>query len=143
MGAMLEKYKAVHFGRCPRVFCGGQPALPVGQGDLPRTHTVKLFCSKCKDIFYPRSSRQANIDGAYFGTTFAHLFLHTHWDLVPEPPTATYVPRIFGFKIHKSALAAAKAAAEQLYPERAAATSAAAAAAASGHRSRQASGQVG
>ena len=67
MGAMLEKYKAVHFGRCPRVFCGGQPALPVGQGDLPRTHTVKLFCSKCKDIFYPRSSRQANIDGAYFG----------------------------------------------------------------------------
>ena len=42
MGAMLEKYKAVHFGRCPRVFCGGQPALPVGQGDLPRTHTEQL-----------------------------------------------------------------------------------------------------
>ena len=32
MGAMLEKYKAVHFGRCPRVFCGGQPALPAGPG---------------------------------------------------------------------------------------------------------------
>ena len=29
MAAMLEKYKAVQFGRCPRVHCQGQPALHV------------------------------------------------------------------------------------------------------------------
>ena len=103
MGAMLEKYKAVHFGRCPRVFCGGQPALPVGQGDLPRTHTVKLFCSKCKDIFYPRSSRQANIDGAYFGTTFPHLLLMTYPHLRATAQPTAYVPKIFGFKVHRRA----------------------------------------
>jgi len=101
MAAMMEKYKSCHFGRCPRVHCQGQPGLPVGQSDLPRMHTTKIFCARCEDIYYPRSSRQANVDGAYFGTTFCHLFLQTYSDLVPSVPTASYVPRIFGFKIHK------------------------------------------
>ena len=115
MAAMLEKFKHCHFGRCPRVHCQGQPALPVGQSDLPRMHATKIFCPRCQDIFYPRSSRQANVDGAYFGTSFCHLFLQSYWELVPTPPVSSYVPRIFGFKIHKSAreaaIAAAKAAA--------------------------------
>jgi hypothetical protein len=101
MSGMLGKYKNVHFGRCPRVFCQGQAVLPVGQSDLPRTHTCKTFCPKCGDIYYPRSSRHANIDGAYFGTTFCHLFLQAYWDLAPAPPRESYVPRIFGFKIFK------------------------------------------
>ncbi len=139
-----SQYKGVHFGRCPRVHCQGQPALPVGQSDLPRMHTTKIFCPRCADIYYPRSSRQAraprsrlrhplrpparrrrarrrslgartaaqpprtpppqaNVDGAYFGTTFAHMFLQSHWELAPAAPSSSYVPRIFGFKIHKSA----------------------------------------
>lgn len=101
MQAMLEKYKLVHFGRCPRVHCQGQPALPVGQSDLPRMHTTKIFCCRCEDIYYPRSSRQANVDGAYFGTTFCHLFLQTYWEMRPKPIETLYVPRIFGFKIHR------------------------------------------
>ena len=111
MNAMVEKFENMHFGRCPRVLCQGQPVLPVGQSDLPRTHTCKTFCPKCEDIYYPRSSRHANLDGAYFGTTFCHLFLQTYWDLVPPPPTTTYVPRIFGFKIHRTARARLAAAA--------------------------------
>ena len=95
------QYKMVHFGRCPRVHCQGQPALPVGQSDLPRMHTTKIFCCRCEDIYYPRSSRQANVDGAYFGTTFCHLFLQSYWELQPQPATSVYVPRIFGFKIHR------------------------------------------
>jgi len=111
MSAMLDKYKNTHFGRCPRAFCQGQPVLPVGQSDVPRMHTSKVFCPKCSDIYYPRSQRQANVDGAYFGTTFCHLFLQTYWDLVPPPPTTTYIPRIFGFKIHRTAKARLAAAA--------------------------------
>lgn len=98
---MLSQYKMVHFGRCPRVHCQGQPALPVGQSDLPRMHTTKIFCCRCEDIYYPRSSRQANVDGAYFGTTFCHLFMQSYWEMNPSPPTGLYVPRIFGFKIHR------------------------------------------
>ncbi|PPD74955.1 hypothetical protein GOBAR_DD28117 [Gossypium barbadense] len=112
MSAMLEKYKNYDFGRCPRVCCCGQPCLPVGQSDIPRSSTVKIYCPKCEDIYYPRSKYyfvlllnfldiNKDIDGAYFGTTFPHLFLMTYGHLKPQKPTQNYIPRVFGFKIHK------------------------------------------
>ncbi|XP_040985668.1 putative casein kinase II subunit beta-4 isoform X3 [Juglans microcarpa x Juglans regia] len=101
MTAMLEKYKNYDFGRCPRVYCCGQPCLPVGQSDIPRSSTVKIYCPRCEDIYYPRSKYQGNIDGAYFGTTFPHLFLMTYGHLKPQKALLSYVPRVFGFKIHK------------------------------------------
>ncbi|GAB2296649.1 casein kinase 2 regulatory subunit [Dionaea muscipula] len=101
MGAMLEKYKNYDFGRCPRVYCCGQPCLPVGQSDIPRSSTVKIYCPKCEDIYYPRSKYQGNIDGAYFGTTFPHLFLMSYPHLKLQKPSQSYTPRVFGFKIHK------------------------------------------
>ncbi|KAJ0837098.1 putative casein kinase II, regulatory subunit, casein kinase II subunit beta [Helianthus annuus] len=101
MSAMLEKYKNYDFGRCPRVYCCGQPCLPVGQSDIPRSSTVKIYCPKCEDIYYPRSKYQGNIDGAYFGTTFPHLFLMTYGHLKPQKAAQSYVPRVFGFKLHK------------------------------------------
>ncbi|CAN4099493.1 unnamed protein product [Withania somnifera] len=61
MAAMLEKYKNYDFGRCPRVYCSGQPCLPVGQSDIPRSSTVKIYCPKCEDIYYPRSKYQGSI----------------------------------------------------------------------------------
>ncbi|ETV99919.1 hypothetical protein, variant [Aphanomyces invadans] len=101
MAAMLEKYQNVDFGRCHRVYCQGQPVLPVGQSDIPRHTTVNIFCPRCRDIFFPKSQRQ-DTDGAYFGTTFPHLFLMTHLALVPSPPAQVYVPRVFGYKVHKA-----------------------------------------
>ncbi|CAL9756518.1 unnamed protein product [Musa acuminata subsp. burmannicoides] len=100
MAAMLEKFKNYDFGRCPRVYCCGQPCLPVGQSDIPRSSTVKIYCPKCEDIYYPRSKYQGNVDGAYFGTTFPHLFLMTYGHLKPQKPSQRYTPRVFGFKIH-------------------------------------------
>uniref|UniRef100_A0A1D1ZBY0 Casein kinase II subunit beta n=1 Tax=Anthurium amnicola TaxID=1678845 RepID=A0A1D1ZBY0_9ARAE len=101
MAGMLEKFKNYDFGRCPRVYCCGQPCLPVGQSDISRSGTVKIYCPKCEDIYYPRSKYQGNVDGAYFGTTFPHLFLMTYGHLKPQKPSQCYVPRIFGFKIHR------------------------------------------
>ncbi|KAJ3680630.1 hypothetical protein LUZ60_016908 [Juncus effusus] len=101
MAVMLEKYKNYDFGRCPRVNCSGQPCVPVGQSDIPRAGTVKIFCPKCEDVYYPRSKYQGNVDGAYFGTTFPHLFLMTYSQLKPAKPSLQYVPRVFGFKLHK------------------------------------------
>jgi casein kinase II subunit beta len=99
----MEKFHQVDFGRCPRAFCHGQAVLPVGQSDVPRTFTVKIFCPSCRDIFHPRLSRHAPIDGAFFGTTFPHMLLQTYPEYMPAATTTKYVPRIFGFKIHSTA----------------------------------------
>ena len=45
------------------------------------------------------------IDGAFFTTTFPSLFFLSYNDLVPEKPETSYVPRVFGFKIHASSRA--------------------------------------
>lgn len=100
LGAMLEKYKHAEFGRCPRVYCCGQPCLPVGQSDVSRQSNVKIFCPKCEDIYTPQSRFQDNLDGAYFGSTFPHLFLMTYGHLKPQKASQDYVPRVFGFKVH-------------------------------------------
>lgn len=60
---MLEKFKGRDFGCCPRVFCNGQACLPVGLSDVPGHSTVKLFCPKCEDVYYPRSKYHGNLDG--------------------------------------------------------------------------------
>lgn len=101
LAQMVSKYSLMEFGRCPRVYCQGQAVLPVGQSDVPRMNTVKLYCPRCQDVFYPKYSRHNQIDGAYFGTTFPHLLLQLYPEYVPPSPTITYVPKIYGFKIHK------------------------------------------
>lgn len=97
---MYEKFQSGDFGRCPRTYCQGQPVLPVGLSDLPRSYSVNVFCPRCQEIYYPRSSKHANIDGAYFGTTFSNLFLLQNPDLIPPKPQQAYVPRIYGFRIN-------------------------------------------
>lgn len=100
MSLMAEMYARFEFGRCPRVCCNGQAMLPIGQSDTLRLHTVKLYCPRCKDIYYPKLNRHSQVDGAYFGTTFAHLFLMSYPEYAPNPPVYCYVPRVYGFKIH-------------------------------------------
>lgn len=103
LSAMSEKFKSCEFGRCPRVLCHGQPCLPAGLSDLPRASTVKLYCPRCADVYYPRSKYHGNLDGAYFGTTFPHLFVLSYPLLRPPRTVERYMPRVFGFKIHPSA----------------------------------------
>jgi hypothetical protein len=79
------KYSNVDFGRCPRVFCQGQPVLPVGQADIARTTTVNIFCPKCQDIFFPKSSRQGSEKTFSMSSSFLLLTCilscvrHRHW----------------------------------------------------------------
>jgi casein kinase II subunit beta len=62
-----------------------------------------LFSPKCEDIYHTRSTRHEQIDGAYFGTTFPHLFFLTFPELKPVKGGEAYVPRVFGFQIHHTA----------------------------------------
>lgn len=83
--AMVEKYENGAFGICPRVYCSGCNIVPCGRSDLPGIDTVKLYCPNCNDIYGPPSSRFQGVDGAFFGTTFAHLFFQTYRELAPAP----------------------------------------------------------
>lgn len=84
----LEKYKKADFGRCPRVLCHAQPLLPCGLTDLPYEKPVKLYCPRCEDLYSPKSSRHGSIDGAYFGSTFPHMFMMVYSHMLPSkaPP---------------------------------------------------------
>jgi len=82
---MAEKYEAGQFGTCPRVYCLACHVVPCGRSDLPGIDTVKLYCPNCNDIFTPPSSRFQGVDGAFFGTTFAHLFFQTYREFAPAP----------------------------------------------------------
>ncbi|EIM88329.1 uncharacterized protein STEHIDRAFT_54080 [Stereum hirsutum FP-91666 SS1] len=83
--AMAEKYEAGIFGSCPRVYCRGCNVVPCGRSDLPGLDTVKLYCPNCNDLYVPPSSRFQGVDGAFFGTTFAHLFFQSYRELLPAP----------------------------------------------------------
>jgi len=117
LDAMYNKYAAKEFGTCPLIPCVGQPVLPVGLRDDLGVDTVKIFCPKCQNVYHPPPVRSrsvhgssgtggsSGVDGASFGTTFPHLFLMTFSNLVPDPlpPNSTFVPRVFGFRVHQSA----------------------------------------
>ncbi|KAJ4478188.1 casein kinase II regulatory subunit-domain-containing protein [Lentinula aciculospora] len=85
LSAMVDKYEAGIFGSCPRVYCMGTNVVPCGRSDMPGLDTVKLFCPNCNDIYVPPSSRYQGVDGAFFGTTFAHLFFQTYREFAPAP----------------------------------------------------------
>ena len=98
---MAEKFRHECFGTCPRVGCNRQRLIPIGQSDQPQQFSVRLYCGKCNDIFSPEP-KSSILDGAYFGTTFAHMFFMQYPDLKPERidgSSKMYVPRIFGFRV--------------------------------------------
>ncbi|KAK9763902.1 casein kinase 2 regulatory subunit [Basidiobolus ranarum] len=102
MNQMVEKYERADFGLCPRYYCNGMPVLPVGRSDNLGMETVKLYCPSCADIYAPADPKYHHIDGAFFGTTFAHLFLQLMYpDVYQRYTTTTYQPKIFGFKINE------------------------------------------
>jgi casein kinase II subunit beta len=105
MSAMMEKYSANTYGTCPLQQCEANQVsvLPIGVSDMLRQSAAKVYCPSCREIYFPKSSRLECLDGAYFGTSFAPLFFLTYQHLVPASLPDPYAPRIYGFKIHRSA----------------------------------------
>ena len=75
----------------------------MGQSDVANTSPVKLYCSRCEDLYNPKSSRHAIIDGAYFGTSFHNILFQVYPAMLPPKSQRRYEPRVFGFKVHAAA----------------------------------------
>mmetsp|Transcript_5688 Transcript_5688/g.9770 ORF Transcript_5688/g.9770 Transcript_5688/m.9770 type:complete len:172 (+) Transcript_5688:467-982(+) len=97
LAMMKEKYMMSAFSYCPRVLCERHNVLPIGVSEELSTSRVKVYCPRCQDVYIPRQ-KQLDIDGAYFGTSFPHIFLKQFPELLPKGP-AKFVPKIYGFKI--------------------------------------------
>ena len=83
--------------------CESQPLLPMGQSDVANASPVKLYCARCEDLYNPKSSRHAIIDGAYFGTSFHNILFQVYPNMLPPKSQRRYEPRVFGFKVHSAA----------------------------------------
>lgn len=94
---MKEKFLLGTFGQCPRVLCERQNVLPIGMSEELSTSRVKVYCPKCHDVYIP-GQKQLDIDGAYFGTSFPHVYLKGY----PEHEASAapkFIPKCYGFKI--------------------------------------------
>ena len=72
-----------HRSMLPSWICTSQCLVRCGMSvsTKPFTYSPRLqvYCPRCKDIFYPRSSSNGRIDGAYFTTTVPALFLFIYF----------------------------------------------------------------
>jgi casein kinase II subunit beta len=75
----------------------------MGQSDVANSNPVKLYCGRCEDIYNPKSSRHAIIDGAYFGTSFHNILFQVYPAMLPPKSQRRFEPRVFGFKVHAAA----------------------------------------
>lgn len=95
---MREKFLAKHWGTCPRYYCYHNPVLPYGQDDRPGVHCAQVYCPVCSEVYDSSDKRAKEIDGAYFGPTFALMFCKFFPELSSsEKPKQTL--RIHGFQI--------------------------------------------
>jgi len=119
MNQMVKKYKLEHFGHCPRTYCEDQSALPIGLTEIYGKRTVKLYCPKCTDVFYPKSFKHRKLDGAAIGSGFPHMLFMMFPELRPEPPKKQFIAKMYGFKLHPIAYeyqsSSAKARSSQKY----------------------------
>ena len=97
ISAMHKKYNNGVFPKCPRVYCKSVSCLPFGVSDQPGEYTMKLYCPYCNDVYNMKDPVFANVDGAYFGPSYIHLYLQKYPVAVKR--NRHYVPNIFGFKL--------------------------------------------
>lgn len=98
LALVYGKFLQGAYGYCPRAFCDKQRVVPNGLSDVLRQNRVKVYCHKCEEMYIPQGTNR--LDGAYFGSSLAHLFFQTYAKVIVLPPKVYfYEPHLFGFHI--------------------------------------------
>ena len=98
--AMLEKYQADIYERCPRILCKHCMCLPYGVSSKTEEDSMKWFCPNCSDLYEPKNEELGKIDGAWFGPNYVKGFLNEFPGIIPADPAEAFEPRIFGFRLY-------------------------------------------
>lgn len=101
LNAVREKYNAGVYPKCPRVKCREVACLPYGVSEVVGKIGLHFFCPNCCDVYRIRESPFCSIDGAFFGSSYLHVFLNKYPDIKAHGPIQVYVPKIYGFKVLK------------------------------------------
>jgi casein kinase II subunit beta len=99
MELMFQKWEQGAFPKCPRVNCRGVQGLPYGLHEDYGRQSVKMFCPGCSDVYNVDYPDVRDLDGAFFGPSWTHMFLSRWPQVVPTGQRKVYVPKIFGFRI--------------------------------------------
>ncbi|EAY10346.1 Casein kinase II regulatory subunit family protein [Trichomonas vaginalis G3] len=97
---MMSKYREKEFQTCPRVYCKNCVCLPYGVSEEYGVAKMKMFCPNCCDIYNVEDPNLSQIDGAFFGPNWVHMFMQKYPEIVPRESQRVYVPRVFGFRIY-------------------------------------------
>jgi casein kinase II subunit beta len=65
-----QKYSRGVYGKCPRLACNKQNLLPFGVSAELDIAPVKVWCTRCHDVYQSES----DLDGAYFGPDIPVMF---------------------------------------------------------------------
>ncbi|CAD2091092.1 casein kinase II beta chain, putative [Plasmodium vinckei brucechwatti] len=99
LSLMKDKYIKGDFGHCSRVSCSQHNVLPIGLFDQVKIAKVHVYCPLCQEI-YKIHDDKIYLDGAFFGTSFPHIFLQTYpyYSTLKTPSYCT--SKIFGFSVY-------------------------------------------
>lgn len=98
LALVYGKYLQGAYGYCPRAFCDKQLVVPNGMNDKLRQNRVKVYCPKCEEMYIPQGANR--LDGAYFGSSLAHIFFQQYSKNIVLPPKVYYYePQLLGFNI--------------------------------------------
>jgi len=98
--ALYEKYSEGVYGNCWNEACRSEDkfVLPIGR-DVVGEGGTDIFCPHCGERYVPRSAKLAQLDGAYFGSSAAHILVLQYISTINPGTTAPFIPSLYGFRI--------------------------------------------
>jgi len=97
---LYEKFVSGVFGLCWNDTCAAEKkyVLPIGN-DVVGQGGTNVFCPSCGECYAPRNPKLAQLDGAYFGSTAAHMLVLQFLNSIEPGSTTPYIPLLYGFRI--------------------------------------------
>ncbi len=101
--SLYDKFSNGVYGTCWNEMCLIERSyvLPVG-ADVLGQGAVQIFCPRCGECYIPRSSKLQQLDGAYFGSSAAHMLVLQFTNSITSGITSPFVPLLYGFRIFPS-----------------------------------------